>query len=176
MSILPVSIDPVLRPAEFESRLLRSQCLVFAWARRHGFPVCDAEDIAEIAVIRLVRWPRLLRYPIGGWIDRLARQCVKEHCKWSRRVVALMADPDTGSEEYQEFSAPEVATAFSRLGLRDQYALGYWAITGLSTGSVAAVLQCSEAAAVKAIQRAKRRLLEILLAERVPPQNILSRS
>ena len=148
--------------------------LVLVWACQHGAPLCDAEDIAQVSVERLLKWPRLLRYPVGNWIYRLARQCAQEHGRWSRLTTSVVDDLPCCEEDHGEYSAAEVQAAFGLLSQREQYALGYRFVAGLSLRSVASVIECQEEATQKTIQRSRQRLKAILLAVRQDRENIVS--
>ncbi|UCG46039.1 MAG: sigma-70 family RNA polymerase sigma factor [Phycisphaerales bacterium] len=154
----------------------KSACtaLVKAYAER-VFAVClgmlghrqDAEDTAQQALIKALTNMGQLRDArrFGPWMGRIAKNMCTDLQR--RRSIERRAEGWAGpaaQEGPREY--PQLQAALARLGEEHRIALILYYFDGRSTRSIAQALMISETAAQARLSRARKKLRQLMEAER----------
>lgn len=135
----------------------------FAQALRWGNRLEDAEDIAQEAAERLVRWPHLAQYPSARWVARITMHCAVAHAKLLRPHETLEEELVCAREPDSEVDRVQIHAALSQLSAQEaqlvllRYALG-WPLL-----AIAERLGMSVDAVKKGSFRARNRLRCVLV-------------
>lgn len=96
---------------------------VYAQALHEGHFEPDAAEIAQIAALRLIRWPAAARHPRGKWLMRLYSQCLLEMQRMQPHALALdeqaLEAPSPGDQEL----LCRLQEALTRLPPREAYVI-----------------------------------------------------
>jgi len=112
-------------PRDPEIDALISECSqwVYNQALADGQSEPDAADVAQIAALRLIKWPHAARHPSGKWLVRVYSQCLLEVQRTRSNALPL---------DEQELPAPSPADqellmklqeAIARLPSREAYVI-----------------------------------------------------
>jgi RNA polymerase sigma-70 factor (ECF subfamily) len=161
MSLVPQGTE--VRAEQVDAAVQSFRQRAFAQALRWGNRLEDAEDIAQEAAERLVRWPHLAQYPSARWVARITMHCAVAHAKLLRPHETLEEELICAREPDSEVDRAQIHSALTQLSAQEaqlvllRYALG-WPIL-----AIAERLGMSVGATKIGVFRARHRLRSVLV-------------
>lgn len=149
-------------PLSFDDLVARHQAMVFRTAWRMLGSPADAEDVAQLVLLKLHGYRG---EPSAAWIYRVTVNLCRDQIR-KRRPQAeegvlelLVAGTQTPEEQFEQAERRfRLALWIARLPERERACLVLRDLEGLNSREVAAILECSEETVRSAIHRAKEKL------------------
>lgn len=149
-------------PQSWDDQLAQCRLRVYLQALRRRLQHEDAEDVAQEAVLRLIRWPRSAERPSQRWLSRLTSQCLAAHRVRMAAHDSLVEEPSWMPPPDPLVDADTFQCAEERLSLLEFQLIFFHYELGWTTGALSECLEMTPAAVRAASRRARIRFRTLL--------------